>query len=73
MLDIAKAGTTMVVVTHEMGFARAVSSEMLFMDEGVILERGTPDHFFQSPQSPRAKHFLRRLEVLYGSEDECEE
>ena len=49
MLDIAKAGTTMIVVTHEMGFARAVASEMIFLGEGVILERGTPQHFFTSP------------------------
>ncbi len=70
MLEIAKEGTTMIVVTHEMGFARAVSQEMIFMDEGVVVERGTPAHFFQSPDSERAKHFLKRLEVLYGPEDE---
>jgi polar amino acid transport system ATP-binding protein len=69
MLDIAQAGTTMIVVTHEMGFARAVSSEMIFMDEGVIVERGSPQHFFKSPETERAKIFLHRLEVLYGSED----
>ncbi len=66
MLDIAKEGTTMIVVTHEMGFARAVSDEMIFMDEGVIVETGTPQHFFQNPQSPRAIDFLHKLEVLYG-------
>jgi ABC-type polar amino acid transport system ATPase subunit len=66
MLDIAKEGTTMVVVTHEMGFARAVSDEMIFMDKGVVVERGTPEHFFQNPESERARHFLRKLEVLYG-------
>jgi polar amino acid transport system ATP-binding protein len=70
MLDIAQAGTTMIVVTHEMGFARAVSQEMIFMDEGVIVERGTPQHFFKSPETDRAKSFLTRLEVLYGSENE---
>ena len=70
MLDIAQAGTTMVVVTHEMGFARAVSSEMIFMDEGLVVERGTPQHFFESPESVRAKQFLHRLEVLYGGEDD---
>ena len=69
MLDIAQEGTTMVVVTHEMGFARAVSSEMIFMDEGVVLERGTPQHFFDNPQTERAKQFLHRLEVLYGGEE----
>ncbi|MFX1578774.1 MAG: amino acid ABC transporter ATP-binding protein [Promethearchaeota archaeon] len=72
MLDIAEAGTTMVVVTHELGFARAVAQEMIFMDGGVIVERGTPQHFFKSPQSDRAKRFLHRLEVLYGAEDDDE-
>jgi polar amino acid transport system ATP-binding protein len=66
MLDIAKEGTTMIVVTHEMGFARAVSDEMIFMDEGVIIERGTPQHFFQNPETERAQRFLNQLEVLYG-------
>jgi polar amino acid transport system ATP-binding protein len=70
MLEIAKQGTTMVVVTHEMGFARAVSDEMIFMDEGVIVERGTPNHFFTKPESERAKKFLHRLEVLYGQGNE---
>jgi len=66
MLEIAKSGTTMVVVTHEMGFARAVASEMIFLDQGVIMERGTPNHFFQSPKSERVKYFLRRIDILYG-------
>jgi len=70
MLDIAEAGTTMIVVTHELGFARAVANEMIFIDEGVILERGTPQHFFTSPETERAKKFLHQLEVLYGSEGE---
>ncbi|MFW9912873.1 MAG: amino acid ABC transporter ATP-binding protein [Candidatus Thorarchaeota archaeon] len=72
MLDIAREGTTMIVVTHEMGFARAVSDEMIFMDDGIIVERGTPQHFFKNPQSERAKRFLHRLDVLYG-EAEAEE
>jgi polar amino acid transport system ATP-binding protein len=59
----------MVVVTHEMGFARAVSDEMIFMDKGVIVERGTPQHFFENPESERAQNFLRKLEVLYGQAD----
>lgn len=70
MLDIAKAGTTMLVVTHEMGFARAVASEMIFLDEGVIVERGTPNHFFESPKSERVKHFLKQIDVLYGRHEE---
>jgi len=72
MLDIAKQGTTMVVVTHEMGFARAVANEMIFMDEGVIVERGTPQHFFAGAESPRARKFLHRLELLYGQGNEEE-
>ncbi|MFW9908041.1 MAG: amino acid ABC transporter ATP-binding protein [Candidatus Thorarchaeota archaeon] len=66
MLDIAKEGTTMIVVTHEMGFARAVASEMIFMDAGVVVETGSPQHFFKNPQSKRAIDFLHKLEVLYG-------
>jgi polar amino acid transport system ATP-binding protein len=69
MLDIAKSGTTMIVVTHEMGFARAVASEMIFIGEGVILERGTPQHFFISPKSERVKKFLEQLDILYGGHD----
>ncbi len=70
MLDIAKAGTTMVVVTHEMGFARAVASEMIFLDKGVIIERGTPQHFSTSPKSERVKHFLKQIDILYGRHEE---
>ena len=70
MLEIAKAGTTMVVVTHEMGFARAVASEMIFIDQGVVIERGTAEHFFVSPKSERVKHFLRQINILYGHHEE---
>lgn len=66
MLEIAKEGTTMIVVTHEMGFARAVADEMIFMDQGVVVETGTPQHFFTKPESPRVIDFLHKLEVLYG-------
>jgi polar amino acid transport system ATP-binding protein len=69
MLDIANVGTTMVVVTHEMGFARAVASEMIFLDKGLIIERGDPKHFFTSPQSDRVKKFLNQLDTLYGSHE----
>jgi len=69
MLDIAKLGTTMIVVTHELGFARAVASEMIFLGEGVIVERGTPQHFFTSPKSERVKTFLKQLDILYGGHD----
>jgi polar amino acid transport system ATP-binding protein len=70
MLDIAKSGTTMVVVTHEMGFARSVASEMIFLGDGNIIERGTPNHFFKAPKSERVKTFLKQLEILYGSHED---
>ncbi|MHA2049352.1 MAG: amino acid ABC transporter ATP-binding protein [Promethearchaeota archaeon] len=70
MLEIAKSGTTMVVVTHEMGFAGAVASEMIFLDKGVVVERGTPQHFFETPKSERVKHFLKQIDVLYGRHEE---
>jgi polar amino acid transport system ATP-binding protein len=70
MLDLAKAGTTMIVVTHELGFAKAVASEMIFLSEGVVAERGTPQHFFVSPKSERVRKFLKQLEVLYGTHEE---
>ena len=69
MLNLAKAGTTMLVVTHEMGFARAVASEMIFLDQGVVVERGTPEHFSTSIKSERVKSLLSQLDVLYGSHE----
>ena len=61
MADLASGGMTMVVVTHEMGFARSVADRVVFMDEGRIVETGTPEHFFQSPQNDRAKRFLGQI------------
>jgi len=58
MLNLARDGMTMVCVTHEMGFAREVADRVLFMDEGEILERATPEEFFSTPQHPRAQKFL---------------
>jgi polar amino acid transport system ATP-binding protein len=58
MRSLAKDGMTMICVTHEMGFAREVADRVLFMDEGRILERATPDEFFARPQHPRAQQFL---------------
>ena len=58
MRDLAKDGMTMVCVTHEMGFAREVADRVLFMDAGKVLERATPDDFFNRPQHPRAQQFL---------------
>ena len=70
MLEIAKAGTTMVVVTHEMGFASAVASEMIFLDGGIIIEQGAPSDILKSPKSERVKNFLRQIDILYGSHEE---
>jgi polar amino acid transport system ATP-binding protein len=58
MRDLTRDGMTMVCVTHEMGFAREVADRVLFMDEGRVLERATPDDFFNRPQHPRAQQFL---------------
>ncbi|GFO67152.1 polar amino acid ABC transporter ATP-binding protein [Geomonas limicola] len=61
MQDLAKTGMTMVVVTHEMGFAREVADRVVFMDHGVILEEAQPEEFFLNPQHDRAKQFLKQL------------
>jgi ABC-type polar amino acid transport system ATPase subunit len=61
MIDLAKGGMTMIVVTHEMGFAREVADEIIFMDEGRIIERGTDISFFQNPKSSRTKDFLDKI------------
>jgi ABC-type polar amino acid transport system ATPase subunit len=61
MRDLARDGMTMLVVTHEMGFARDVADGVVFMDGGIIVERQAPDRFFTDPQSERARAFLRRL------------
>ena len=61
MKQLANEGMTMVVVTHEMGFAREVADRVLFMDEGVIVEEGTPDQIFSNPQNPRTKDFLNKV------------
>jgi polar amino acid transport system ATP-binding protein len=61
MKQLAREGMTMVVVTHEMGFAREVADRVLFMDHGKLVEEGTPEHFFTNPQEERAKHFLKQV------------
>ena len=61
MKQLAHEGMTMVVVTHEMGFAREVGTKLVFMDEGRIVEENTPEEFFNNPQSPRAKEFLSKV------------
>lgn len=61
MKELAKAGMTMVVVTHEMGFAREVADRVIFIDEGVIMEEGTPDEVFNHTKNPRAVEFLQKV------------
>jgi ABC-type polar amino acid transport system ATPase subunit len=61
MKDLVSDGMTMVVVTHEMGFAREVADRVLFMDGGVIVEENTPSELFSNPQNPRTKAFLSKI------------
>jgi glutamate transport system ATP-binding protein len=61
MRDLASGGMTMVVVTHEMGFARSAADRVVFMDQGRIVEQATPDVFFASPATPRAQDFLSKI------------
>jgi len=61
MIDLAKGGMTMIVVTHEMGFAKTVADRMVFMDEGKIVEQATPDKFFNDPDNDRTKLFLSQI------------
>lgn len=59
--ELADEGMTMVIVTHEMGFAKEVATRVMFVDEGVIKEQNTPNEFFESPQNPRLKEFLSKV------------
>nr|MBA3234309.1 amino acid ABC transporter ATP-binding protein [Propionibacteriales bacterium] len=61
MVELAEDGTTMVVVTHEMGFARTAADRVLFMADGKIVEEATPEEFFNNPTSERAKDFLGKI------------
>ena len=61
MIKLAKENITMVVVTHEMGFARQVADRVVFMADGQIIEEGTPDHFFENPSNKRVKQFLGKI------------
>jgi polar amino acid transport system ATP-binding protein len=66
MRDLARDGMTMVCVTHEMGFARDVADRVLFMDAGAVLERATPNEFFNHPQHPRAQQFLSDIRTPFS-------
>ena len=61
MTDLAKEGMTMVVVTHEMGFAREVANRVIFIDEGIIKEEAEPQEFFSNPKNERLKEFLSKV------------
>ena len=61
MIELAHENITMICVTHEMNFAKQVADRVIFMDDGQILEEGTPDHFFTNPQNPRCKDFLNKI------------
>lgn len=69
MKDLAESGLTMLVVTHEMGFANSVSDEIIFMEKGKIIEQGTPTQFFNNPEHSRTKEFLHKLTELYGERE----
>jgi polar amino acid transport system ATP-binding protein len=62
----------MVCVTHEMGFAREVATNIVFMEKGLIVEQGTPDKMFNHPQFPRTREFLWKITELYGNHEEAE-
>jgi polar amino acid transport system ATP-binding protein len=61
MEELAREGMTMIVVTHEMGFARKAADRVVMMDDGVIIEEGTPEHFFEAPEHERTKQFLSKI------------
>lgn len=61
VVELAQENITMICVTHEMGFARQVADRVVFMDDGQILEEGTPDHFFENPENPRCRDFLSKI------------
>lgn len=69
MISLAKEGMTMLVVTHEMGFARAVADEIIFMEHGVVVEHGPPGEMFTNPQHRRTGEFLNKITELYGKTD----
>lgn len=59
--NLVKGGMTSVIVTHEMGFAKEISDRVLFMDDGMVLESGTPSEIFNTPQNPRTRDFLSKV------------
>jgi len=72
MQKLAREGMTMLVVTHEMGFAREVAQRIIFMENGYIVEEGTPQQMFYTPKFPRTREFLGKINELYGESRACE-
>jgi len=66
MINLAREGMTMLVVSHEMGFARSVADEIIFMEHGVIVEEGPPEQLFSASKEPRTREFLHKITELYG-------
>ena len=64
MKKLAEDGMTMIVVTHEMGFARRVANRVVFMEEGIVLEEGDPETIFTSPKEKRTQEFINRITVI---------
>ena len=73
MRKLAEEGMTMMVVTHEMGFAREVANQIVFMEKGLIVEQGTPQDLFYHPKSERTREFLWKITELYGKKEETKE
>jgi len=69
MRDLAKSGMTMIVVTHEMGFAREVADSIIFMEKGSIVEEGSPEELFEHARFPRTREFLGKISELYGKKE----
>ena len=69
MKELARSGMTMVVVSHEMGFARSVCNEIIFIEKGVIIEQGPPEVLFEDPRHPRTREFLSKITELYGKRE----
>ena len=59
--ELAERGMTIIIVTHEIGFAREIATRVVFLDKGKIIEEGTPEEFFEAPQTPRAQEFLEKV------------
>ena len=69
MINLAKEGMTMLVVSHEMGFARSVADDIIFMENGIIVEEGKPNKLFNNPTHKRTKEFLHKITELYGESE----